>query len=107
MASEICQAPNAGPRVENRSFLSGAEKQEKFNDSFYTSFDDSLRLQSPSPAPHAAYDPLLSADIKRAVNHMNGQRHKTPSSDRKPKSPGNRNARTKANLRCYECEGVG
>jgi hypothetical protein len=84
-----------------------AEKQEKFSESFYANFDDLLRLRSPSLTRHTSYKPCRSADMKHTVNHMQNQRYKTPSSDSKPKTLGNRNAQTKAALRCYECKGVG
>jgi hypothetical protein len=83
------------------------EKQQRFNESFYANFDDSLMLQSPSPTRHTSDKTRRSADAKRAVNHTQSQCYKTPSSEGKPNTPVNRNAQTQASFRCYVCEGVG
>ena len=74
-----------------------AEKQEKFSESFYASFDNSVRLRSSSPTHHA----------RHAENRTQGQRNKYTCNDQRPRTPGSRNAQAKAALTCYECEGVG
>jgi hypothetical protein len=86
-----------------------AEKQEKFNESFYTRFDNSVRIQSHTSRRARPEDYQLRrlADSTRAASHMPGQHHQTPRSTSKATTPDNRNAQTKAALRCYECEGVG
>ena len=86
-----------------------AEKQEKFNESFYASFDNSARMRSHSSSQTRpeGYQSRRSADATRAVSHTPGQHQLTPRSTNKPTTLGNRNAQTKAALRCYECEGVG
>ena len=74
-----------------------AEKQEKFGESFYASFNNSVRLRSSSPTHHARH-----AEIR-----TQGQRNKCTRSDQRPRTPGSRNAQAKAAFTCYECEGVG
>ena len=86
-----------------------AEKQEKFNESFYTRFDSSVKLQSRSHSHtrHHERKSRRSADARRTVNHTPTQHYNAPSSSGKPTNSSTRSAQTKANLRCYECEGIG
>ena len=84
-----------------------AEKQEKFSESFYTSFDDSLRLRSPSPTRHANHRSHTAADARHTVTQARSQRNQTARSNNKPKTSGSRKAQTKAALTCYECQGIG
>ena len=85
-----------------------AEKQEKFNESFYTSFENSVRLVSRSPDQAYRDDgrPRRSADSYTA-RHVRSQHGRAPHSSGKPTNSNTRNARTKAALKCYECEGMG
>lgn len=84
-----------------------AEKQEKFSESFYASFDNSLRQHSPSSSRRASHGSRGSAEAKYTANQTQGQRNAASRNDKKPKTSGTRNAQTKAALRCYECEGFG
>jgi len=84
-----------------------AERHEKFSESFYANFDDSSRLRSPSPTRSVGNKPRRSVDVKRLVNHTQAQRHRAAGNDRESKSYGNRNAQTKASLKCYECGAEG
>ena len=85
-----------------------AENQEKFNEIFYTRFDDSVRLltRSPSRPRREGSSSRRSADTQ-AVNHQRDQRYRTPRSTNKPSNSGTRNEQTKAAIRCYECNGLG
>ena len=62
-----------------------AENQEKFNETFYTRFDDSVRLlsRSPSQPRQEASRSRRSADTQ-AGNHLRDQRYRTPRSTNKP-----------------------
>jgi hypothetical protein len=55
-----------------------AEKQEKFNETFYTRFDDSVRLLSQSPSRPRREDGKYrrSADTQ-AVSHLRSQRYES------------------------------
>lgn len=85
-----------------------AEKQESFNESFYTRFDNSVGLLSRSPSRecHEDNNPRRSADT-HAVNHIRVQRYKSPRSTSKPLTSDTMNSQTQTALRCYECEGLG
>jgi hypothetical protein len=82
-----------------------AEKQERFNSSFYTRFDNSVSLESrpPSRTQGQSERPRHSG-AARAPSNANAQR---PSISSKATGQSTRNARTKGALRCYECEGLG
>lgn len=86
-----------------------AEKQERFAESFHTSFDGSekLRSDSVSPTRHARSRPQKPADVARAVSDRPSQQKKSPRSIREAKTSGNRNAETRAALKCYVCAGLG
>jgi hypothetical protein len=85
-----------------------AENQEKFNETFYTKFDDSFRLLSQSPSRPRREDSKYrrSADTP-AVNHLRVQRYESPRNANKPSNSGNRNEQTKAAVRCFEIQGLG
>jgi hypothetical protein len=85
------------------------QKQERFNETFYAKFENSVRLKSPSPSRsrHDERKPRRSADAMREVNHTLPQQYNAPRKSDKPVTSNNRSAQTKAALRCYECEGVG
>ena len=85
-----------------------AERQEKISESFYANFDRSVRLMSKSPNRTYRDDKKQQPPTDtRAVSSARGQRYKTSSSATKSVSPSTKSSRTKAALRCYECEGVG
>ena len=69
-----------------------AERQEKFNNSFYAHHDS--RTYSDS-------------DMSRTASQAEGRRTEVPRIANKARAPSTRNAQTKAALRCYECEGIG
>jgi len=74
-----------------------AEKQEKFNDSFYARHDS--RTYSDSDKTRHAVGSLAASQAK-------GRRAEVPRSA-KARALSTKNAQTKAALRCYECEGIG
>jgi len=85
-----------------------AEKQEKFNESFYTRFENSVRLVSRSHGQTCREDGKSrhSADI-HAESYVRGQHGKTSRSNGRPTTAVNRNAQTQAALKCYICDGIG
>jgi len=85
-----------------------AEKQERFNESFYTKFDESVRLSSRSPSPaHAGSRHQRHSADGREVNHTRSQQSRIQGSIAKSENRGTRNARTKDESRCFECNGWG
>jgi hypothetical protein len=86
-----------------------AQKQGRFNETFYAKFENSVRLQSPSPSRsrHDERKPRHSADVKREVNDTLAQQYNALRKSDKPTTSNTRSTQTKAALRCYECEGVG
>jgi hypothetical protein len=84
-----------------------AQKQERFNETFYAKYDCSVRLQSPSPSRsrHDERKPRRSADTKCEVNHTlcETTHHVSQTSPMVSKT---RSAQTKATLMCYLCEGI-
>jgi len=87
-----------------------AEKQEKFNESFYTRFDESVRLTRRSPCRagneregscHSTDTRASSRESSQYRTHRHGTGKKTSVSDT------DRNSRTKAALKCYNCHGLG
>jgi len=74
-----------------------AERQEKFNNSFYARHDS--RTRSDSSSRHAVGS--------RTASQAEGRRTEVPLSANKARPSSTRNAQTKAALRCYECEGTG
>jgi hypothetical protein len=85
-----------------------AEKQEKFNESFYARFDES-DLRDDHPAAPAMNAIVRVAHMTRASSCTSGQYHKHRHSNGKktPVSEIDRNSRIKAALNCYEYQGVG
>ena len=96
-SGSIPEPPTLVEALKVAHAMQEAEKQEKFGESFYASFDNSVRLRSSSRTHHA----------RHAENRTQRQRNKYTRSDQKPRNPGSRNAQAKAALTCYECEGVG
>jgi len=103
----------AGPRDIDHAVsiaigVQEAGKQERFNESFYTKFDNSLRLSARSPS-RSRQDDVKSqrSPDTPAVNHLRSQRYKPPYRPNKPTTSATRNAQTEAEIRCYECEGLG
>jgi len=84
-----------------------AEKQERFSESFYTSFDNSLRVRSPNPTRHTDHRSHIAADARHSAAQGRSQRNQTSRSNNKPRNSGSRNAQNKAAIKCYECEGFG
>jgi len=77
-----------------------AEKQERFNENFYTKYDKSVRLLSRSPG-HKNRGEKNSSRTENT--HSNKPKY------RASRSSGNssRSAQTESALRCYECQGIG
>jgi hypothetical protein len=80
-----------------------AEKQERFNETFYTKFDESVRLLSRSPdrANSGSENQRRTADT-REPKHSRSQKNNGRSDISHI-----RNAQTKSAFRCYECQGMG
>jgi hypothetical protein len=85
-----------------------AERQEQFSESFYTQFEESIRLcsRSPSRKPSESERQRQSAD-SRMGGSSRAQRYNTPSRARKSQTPRSRETQLRIELRCYECHGVG
>jgi len=81
-----------------------AEKQDRFNKSFCTRFEKSVRLTSQSPSStYAGSSRSRQCFEAPASSRTHGQKYKA-SKDR-VQNP--RNAQIREALKCYECEGVG
>jgi hypothetical protein len=74
-----------------------AEKQERFNKSFYMRFENSA-------SPHGDSEKTRHSAPKRTTGHT-GSKH--PTGPKKATAQSTRNTQTKAALRCYECEVLG
>jgi hypothetical protein len=84
-----------------------AERQERFNESFYTQFDKSVRLCSRSPGrSRSGSESQRQTADSRTANRTRAQRCKTSGAGRS-ETPSARSAQTEATLRCYACHGVG
>ena len=83
-----------------------AEKQERFNSSFYTRFENSVSLQPKSSSQeYSEGESSLHVSAARTVNYTS-QRPTVTRSANKLTASGTRNEQTKEALRCYECEGL-
>jgi len=78
--------------------LQEAEKQEKFSENFHTSFDNSLRVRSPSPTRHAYHRSHTAADARHAAAQARSQRNQTSRSNNKPRNSGCRKRLPKLQL---------
>ena len=65
-------------------------------------FHNSLRVCTPNPTRHADHRSHIAADAKHVATQQRSQRNQTSHSNNKPKTPGSRNAQTKAAIICYE-----
>jgi hypothetical protein len=85
-----------------------AEKQERFNETFYARFNNSVRLAARSPSRSRRDDrnSRRSPDAP-AVNHLRSQHYRPPQSYNKPLTSAAQALQTKAEIRCYECQGRG
>jgi hypothetical protein len=84
-----------------------AEKQERFNESFYK-FENSVRLLCRSPdRSHSGNEGQHQTTDSRAVNRPRGQRLGTSGKTVRSEVARSRGAQTDAALRCYECRGIG
>jgi len=85
-----------------------AERQERFNESFYTQFDNSVRLCSRSPGrSRPESEGQRQPADSRTENHTRAQRYSKPSNAGRSETPRSRNSQTQEALRCYECQGFG
>ena len=85
-----------------------AEKQERFNDCFFTTFENSVRLVSRSSGQTYREDGKFRHSTEtHAESYVRGQYGKTSRNNGKPTTAGNRNAQTRDALKCYECDGIG
>jgi len=84
-----------------------AEKQETFKESFYTRFENSVRLVSRSHGQTYRYDGKYRHSVEtHAQNYVRCQHGKTSRSNGKPTIAGNRIEQTRAALKYYECDGM-
>jgi hypothetical protein len=79
-----------------------AEKQEKFSENLYASFNDSLKLHSPGRTRHNSHEPLGLAEARRPHSRKQTQRNISPRVHNRPNTSANRNEQTNGALRCYE-----
>jgi hypothetical protein len=88
--------------------VQGADKQEPFNESFYTKFDESVRIspRSSSPASSSNGGKQYSADAVGSDKRAVSEKEKKGNASRSA-SHGTRNAQVKTAVRCYNCDGVG
>jgi hypothetical protein len=79
------------------------ERQESFNESFYTQFDKSVRLclRSPGRSRSESESQRKTAD-SRTVNRPPAQRYNTPRNAGRSETPSARNTQTQNTLRCYD-----
>ena len=99
---------NIGQALSIALAVQGAEKQERFNESFYAKFDNSVRLSARSPSGSSQDDDRSQhSPGMPAVSHLRSQRYKPPHSASKPSTSAARNIQTEDAIRCYECEGLG
>jgi len=75
-----------------------AERQEKFNNSFYERHDS--RTYSDSDKSRYAIGP-------RTASQAEGRRTEVPRSVNRARASSTKNAKTKAALRCYKCKVIG
>ena len=105
------QVRYAGPRDIQTALsialaVQEAEKQERFNETFYARFENSVCSQG---------HPVGHASMKSRGDHLTRQRsttrvvnaHKPPRVTSKPSTSATRNVQTEAAIRCYQCEGLG
>ena len=107
------QVRYAGPRDIQTALsialaVQEAEKQERFNETFYARFENSVSMLTRSPSRTRQHDDKSrrSPDAQ-AVNHSRSQRYKPPRGNNKPSTSATRNVQTEAAIRCYQCEGLG
>jgi hypothetical protein len=85
-----------------------AEKQEKFGESFYTRFNDSVRMLSRSPSrTHREGRQTQHTADERAASHMRGQRYDSTRGANDRLASSDRSSQTKTALRCHNCTGFG
>jgi len=84
-----------------------AENQERFSESFYAKFDESVSVKprSTSRSDRERHSARRTAD-DRPSNYMSGQQYRTShSTNMSLTSASTRDVQTRAELRWYECEG--
>jgi len=85
-----------------------AERQERFNEGFYTRSEKSVRLLSePLSRPVSGGKNRRQLGEPCADRHARSQRHSTSDSTTRAEPQKNRKTRTEAAIRCYECDGRG
>jgi hypothetical protein len=86
-----------------------AEKQERFSETLYAMFDESVSVKPRSTirSDHERHSARRTADA-RPSNHLSGQQYTTSySTNKSVTSASARDVQTRAELRCYEREGRG
>ena len=84
------------------------ERQERFNVSFYTRSEKSVRLLSePQSRPDSGSKNRRQSDEPRAERQAPSQRHSAPASTTRVEPQENRKTRREAAIRCYDYDGRG
>ena len=81
-----------------------AERQERFNERFYTQFEKSVRLCS-QPTSRSRSETEIQRQL--ADSRTRNQRYSKPNRVDRPGTSDSRDTQTQAALRCYECQGMG
>ena len=85
-----------------------AERQERFNESFYTGSEKSVRLLSePKGRPDSGNGNCRYSGETHAYRQERRQRQSAPVSKNRAEHQENRKTPTEAAVRCYECDGRG
>ena len=84
------------------------QKGRRYSTSFYTQFEESVRLCSRSPGRSSSGSECQrqSADPRNG-SYSRSQRYSTPGRAGRSENPSSRNTQIQNELRCYECHGVG
>jgi hypothetical protein len=77
-----------------------AEKQDRFNESFYTKFGESVRISSDPVAQQAPVMAASSTELTQVRSDTSGQRNGKQGNASRSANHGNRNAQAKTALRC-------
>jgi len=85
-----------------------AERQERFNESFYTQSEKSVRLLSePQSRPDSGSKNRRKSGELRPDGQVRNQRHSAPARTTRAEPQENRKTQTEAAIWCYKCDGRG
>ena len=114
----LIMSPGHQVRVSHVRCLEGAlkiglsvqesERQERFNESFYTRSEKSVRLLSePKDRPDLRNGNRRHSGEPRANRQARSQNQSAPANKNRAEPQEKRGTRTAAAVRCYECDGRG